>query len=515
VSQALTRAQARSQKVVQKKREVVEDTKMEEASESESDSDTSVESRERGGMSDESEHKDDDQAALTVFGPPNTSVTPSPVLQQNGNDETAKRSASGRESAPDPTEAEAEGKTSEVERIRGAQHARDVHEADGPTEDRVARPEPEALQEEKSTATNQRPAETGAPLQDLSDVKRKLANPNAVVYVDVVENPGMFSDFAVREEMERVFPGKPWKAFFMANAGLRISGFKFQDEIDHLCSIDWNTCFPGKGKPFGGVGTVQGKIATDPALVATDVCILVPGTVNAEKISNVATREGYVGVEVVWLQATKNPAWHKRARLRMQTAEQRDDIIKGKGLRFAYDPEYAISWNVWRRLERCYNCQKRHALRGRKCTRPAVCPICAGKECGKACKSNPKCANCAGPHKVWSELCIDFLGRIESESHRAGVPSPPRWRGTDLKKVRRSLAPQPIRVPNVYAAQLNGQSFAQRATGRPPQLLNPNRGQSNNIMQNGGQQLQDAPVMQRKQALNISEEDYSMVLLVN
>jgi len=49
VSQALTRAQARSQKVVQKKREVVEDTKMEEASESESDSDTSVESRERGG----------------------------------------------------------------------------------------------------------------------------------------------------------------------------------------------------------------------------------------------------------------------------------------------------------------------------------------------------------------------------------------------------------------------------------------------------------------------------------
>lgn len=101
---------------------------------------------------------------------------------------------------------------------------------------------------------------------------------------------------------------------------------------------------------------MQHKIAVDPNILVTDVCIMVPGIVDASKIDHVATREGYVGVEVAWLQESKNREWPKRARLRMQNAQQRDDIIAAKGLCFGFVAMYALAWNIWRRLERCYNC---------------------------------------------------------------------------------------------------------------------------------------------------------------
>ena len=301
--------------------------------------------------------------------------------------------------------------------------------------------------------------------------RRVRANENVVVYVDGIENVRSFSDVDVRDEMERYFPGKQWYVFFIRNGGLRIQGFKYQEDVDFLTSINWNTHFGDKGKPFGGVKTVKAKLSVPKEQLETEVRLLVPATVNRQKLATRLEQDRYVGVEIVFLDEISEGGYDRPARLRMQSCEQHDRIIEDGLMIGCKYPTYAMDWGVWKRQERCFNCQSRSAHYSIGCERDPVCPRCAGSHPLDECESElVRCAACgSSEHKVWSEICPVFLRRIVTESEKIGVPCPPFWRGIRLSKVRvpnRSVSTirnSAFRASHVsYAQKLAGDTFSQR-----------------------------------------------------
>lgn len=103
-----------------------------------------------------------------------------------------------------------------------------------------ASPKQDHVEEQKDSGSEQQVPNQIARAAPADNRRTQLANQNVVVYVDGIENRVRYaySGFEVREEMEKFFAGNPWRAVFLANAGLRISGFIFQDDVDFVCRID-------------------------------------------------------------------------------------------------------------------------------------------------------------------------------------------------------------------------------------------------------------------------------------
>ena len=344
--------------------------------------------------------------------------------------------------------------------------------------------------------------------------QRVRARENQVVFVDGIKNPEQFTNVDVRDELDKFFPEKAWRAYFMRNKGLRISGFKWQEDVDLITTIDWNTYFGDKGKPFGGCVKVTPRVAIPRETLMTDVCLAVLGKVDCEKLARRLEQDGYVGVEVVWSGKVTNPNWYRMMRLRMQTGEQRDRIIL-RGVRVGSTEDYACSWIARSKERRCFNCQSRGAHSAKDCRRQSVCPRCAGAHLLANCSSNVlKCAACSGTHAVWSEKCPVFVRRLIAESERIGVPHPPFWAGVRLDIVRR-VRPEVI-VPNQFSARVSSAkgTFAQRAGGqyaRPQHALQQQPSESvQNLRRGGGSYknggMVDVPA-QRQQSQKVIEEN--------
>ena len=298
---------------------------------------------------------------------------------------------------------------------------------------------------------------------------RIRAHPRQVVFVNGIKNPrGRFSNFDIREELEKFFPGKAWRAHFIRNGGLRISGFKWQSEVDFITSINWNSHFGEKGAPFGGCDhPVKPRISVPTEVLARDVCMLVEGKIDQEMMVRRLAQDRYHGVEVISSGKVVNPKWHRLVRFRMRSIDDHNRIIL-EGVRFGAIEDFAVSWCARDRESRCYNCQSRGSSHlANNCQRATVCPRCSGahplKEC-KATQAELKCPACSNRHPVWSEKCPVALRRMMAESERIGVPYPPFWAGVRLASLHSQRA---VQIPNSYASQVTHEkgTFAQRAGG--------------------------------------------------
>ena len=387
--------------------------------------------------------------------------TEHPVEQEVPSDQPSDPTPSNEE---DETEHEDEEKSSEVETPTG------------PTAEHVAAEPPHGTGGVAVVVPENEPNRNGVKDRRQSAVEGRgnqhkvRANPHQVVFVNGIKNPReRFSNFDVREELEKFFPGKAWRAHFIRNGGLRISGFKFQEEVNFVTSINWNTYFGEKGAPFGGcTHPVKARISVPREVLARDVCIFVEGKLSTELIAQRLIQDQYHNVEIISPGKVIKPEWHRPVRLRMGSIEDHNRIIL-EGVRFGGVEDFAVSWCTRDRETRCYNCQSRGTSHmAGNCPRATVCPRCSGGHSLKECTASAaelKCPACSQRHPVWSEKCPVALRRMMAESDRIGVPYPPFWAGVRLSSLRQSQ--RAVKILSQYSTQVSVQqgTFAQRAGG--------------------------------------------------
>jgi hypothetical protein len=243
-----------------------------------------------------------------------------------------------------------------------------------------------------------------------------------VVIVDGIVNPAQYSRIGLRTELRKFFPDVGCRAFFQANGGLRIFDFSSVSDVDRMCTIDWNAEFGDRGKPFGGVRSVNRRVAGSSPPLGCAVRLRIDNRITEEEFLSQFSEQTFGKCDVSFLRRKDGRFFGV---VKLTFAEEVDGKrAVERGVFVGYSRVKGVYWSVGTRASQCFNCHGFGHFRS-VCRSATRCARCGGGHDIKLCVSRHiSCPNCSGPHFAWNDSCAVAVAARRRASAQLGFPPP-------------------------------------------------------------------------------------------